>query len=246
MPLSGWLLSRAFDLEPGLALGLILVSCCPGGTASNVICYLARANVPLSVLMTMTSTFAAVVMTPLLTKWLAGSILKVDAWGLFYSMIQIVLLPLIAGILVNTLLDRMKHPEKVRRWVGALGPVLSVWIIVLIVGYIVGANREAISRVAVPLFVSVLLLHLIGFSLGYFLMKAAGREEAFRRTVSIEVGMQNSGLGAALAKEHFAKYALAPVPAAISAVYHCLIGSVLAAWWGRKSDSERSAFDHEG
>ncbi|MEP4076857.1 bile acid:sodium symporter family protein [Haloferula sp.] len=239
MPLSGWAISRAFDLEPGLAIGLILVSCCPGGTASNVICYLARANVPLSVLMTMTSTFAAVVMTPLLTKWLAGSILRVDAWGLFLSMIQIVLLPLVAGIVVNTLLDRLKNPEPVRRWVGAIGPVLSVWIIVLIVAFIVGANREAISQVAGPLFVSVLLLHLVGFSLGYFLMKAAGKEEAFRRTVSIEVGMQNSGLGAALAKEHFAKYAVAPVPAAISAVYHCLIGSVLAAIWGRSGKEKR-------
>lgn len=234
MPLCGWAISRAFGLEPGLAIGLILVSCCPGGTASNVICYLARANVPLSVLMTMTSTFAAVVMTPLLTKWLAGSLLKVDAWGLFVSMIQIVLLPLVAGIVVNTMLDRLRHPEKIRRWVGAIGPVFSVWIIVLIVAFIVGANREAISQVAGPLFVSVLLLHVLGFGFGYLLMKLAGKEEAFRRTVSIEVGMQNSGLGATLAKEHFAQYAVAPVPAAISAVYHCLIGSVLAAWWGRK------------
>ncbi|WP_424316355.1 bile acid:sodium symporter family protein [Haloferula sp.] len=238
MPACGWAIAKGFGLEPGLAIGLILVSCCPGGTASNVICYLARANVPLSVLMTMTSTFAAVVMTPLLTKFLAGSILKVDAWGLFLSMVQIVLLPLVVGIVVNTLLDRLKHPEPIRRWVGALGPVLSVWIIVLIVGFIVGANREAISEVAGALFVSVLLLHLLGFGLGYFLMKFAGKEEAFRRTVSIEVGMQNSGLGAALAKEHFSQYAVAPVPAAISAVYHCLIGSVLAAWWGRGKDEK--------
>jgi BASS family bile acid:Na+ symporter len=111
--------------------------------------------------------------------------------------------------------------------------VLSVLIIVLIVGFFVGVNREAISKAAGPLFVSVFLLHLLGFGFGYFLMKWAGRDEAFRRTVSIEVGMQNSGLGAALAKEHFSQYAVAPVPAAISAVYHCLIGSVLAAIWGR-------------
>ena len=237
MPLSGWAIAKVFGLEPGLAVGLILVSCCPGGTASNVICYLAKASVPMSVLMTMCSTFAAVVMTPLLTKLLAGSILKVDAWGLFVSMIQIVLLPLVVGVVLNTLLDRMRHPEKVRRWVGALGPVLSVWIIVLIVGFFVGVNRVAISEAAGPLFVSVLLLHLLGFGLGYFLMKLARKEEAFCRTVSIEVGMQNSGLGAALAKQHFAQYALAPVPAAISAVYHCLIGSVLAAWWGRAGES---------
>ncbi|MBK1826441.1 bile acid:sodium symporter family protein [Haloferula rosea] len=247
MPASGWLLATTFGLEPGLAIGLILVSCCPGGTASNVVCYLARANVPLSVLMTMTSTFTAVVMTPLLTKWLAGSILNVDAWGLFKSMIQIVLLPLVAGIAVNSLLDRMRNPEPIRRWVGALGPVLSVWIIVLIVGYIVGVNRLSISAVAGPLFVSVLLLHLSGFGLGYVLMKLAGKPEAFRRTVSIEVGMQNSGLGAALAKEHFPQYAVAPVPAAISAVYHCLIGSILAAIWGRDgSDARRSEADDVG
>lgn len=236
MPTAGWLLAKSFGLEPGLAIGLILVSCCPGGTASNVVCYLARANVPLSVLMTMTSTFAAVVMTPLLTKWLAGSILQVDAGALFLSMVQIVLLPLVAGISINSGLDRLGNPEPVRRWVGALGPVLSVWIIVLIVGYIVGANRTAISSVAVPLFGSVLLLHLLGFVFGYLLMKWAGKPEPFRRTVSIEVGMQNSGLGAALAKEHFSQYAVAPVPAAISAVYHCLIGSVLGAIWGREAD----------
>lgn len=236
MPCTGWMLAKTFGLEPGLAIGLVLVSCCPGGTASNVVCYLAKANVPLSVLMTMTSTFAAVVMTPLLTKWLAGSILNVDAWGLFKSMLQIVLLPLVAGIAVNSLLDRAPNPEPIRRWVGALGPVLSVWIVVLIVGYIVGVNRASISSVAGPLFVSVLLLHLSGFGLGYLLMKLAGKPEAFRRTVSIEVGMQNSGLGAALAKEHFAQYAVAPVPAAISAVYHCLIGSILAAIWGREPE----------
>ncbi|WP_193214377.1 bile acid:sodium symporter family protein [Luteolibacter marinus] len=234
MPASGWLIARVFHLEPGLALGLVLVACCPGGTASNVICYLARANVALSVLMTMCSTFAAVVMTPLLTKWLAGKYLPVDAAALFQSMLLVVLLPLVTGIAVNTAVGRLRHPEKVRRAVGAAGPVLSVLVIVLIVGCIVALKKAEIARAAGPLFLSVFLLHASGFGFGYLAMWLFRQDESLRRTVSIEVGMQNSGLGSALATKHFAEYALAPVPAAISAVYHCIIGSLLAAWWRRR------------
>ena len=119
-----------------------------------------------------------------------------------------------------------------------MGPVLSVALIVLIVGCIVALKRPEIAKAAGPLFGSVLLLHLAGFSIGYFIMKLLGKDRAFRRTVSIEVGMQNSGLGAALATKHFAEYALAPVPAAISAVYHCLIGSLLAGWWSRRVEDQ--------
>lgn len=234
MPLSGFLIARVFGLDAGLALGLILVSCCPGGTASNVICYLARANVALSVLMTLTSTLAAVFLTPLLTKWLAGKYLPIDAWALFRSMIVVVLLPLVAGVMVNSLVGRMRRPERVRAAVDAAGPVLSVAVIVLIVGCIFALKKAEIAVAALPLFVSVFVLHALGFGLGYGVMWLSGRDEAMRRTVSIEVGMQNSGLGSALATRHFAEYALAPVPSAISAVYHCIIGSVLAAWWGRK------------
>lgn len=234
MPLAGWGIATAFGLETGLAIGLILVACCPGGTASNVICYLAKANVPLSVLMTMTSTFAAIFATPLLTKWLAGAWLPVDAWDLFKSMVTVVLLPLLCGVVINTWLGRMKQPGRVRSWVHAIGPVLSVALIVLIVSCIVALKRDAIAAAALPLFVSVLLLHTVGFGLGYVFAALVKCPVDMRRTISIEVGMQNSGLGAALAGKHFAHLALAPVPAAISAVYHCLMGSVLAAIWGRK------------
>jgi hypothetical protein len=120
MPLVGWALAKAFQLETGLALGLILVGCCPGGTVSNVICHLARANVPLSVLLTMTSTMVAVVATPWLTRWLAGAWMPVDAWALFQSMLVVVLLPLILGIAVNTLLEKMRDPRKARAWIDAL------------------------------------------------------------------------------------------------------------------------------
>jgi bile acid:Na+ symporter, BASS family len=234
MPLIGWGLARAFGLEPGLALGLILVACCPGGTASNVICYLAKANVPLSVLLTLCSTLTAIVATPWLTSWLAGAWMPVDAAALFRSMLVVVLLPLVCGITVNTLVGRMKSRQVVRSWVDALGPLVSALVIVAIVACIVAAKREEIASAAVPLFVSVFLLHVSGFALGYLFARLAGCGETLRRTISIEVGMQNSGLGAALATRHFPSLAMAPVPAAISAVFHSLIGSLLAAWWRRR------------
>ena len=231
MPSVAWFIARSFGLEPGLAIGLILVGCSPGGTASNVICFMARANVPLSVLLTMCSTLAAIVATPLLTSWLAGAWLPVDAWALFKSMLTVVLLPLTLGVFTNSLLNRLKKPERVRQWIDVIGPLLSVLVIVLVVSCVVALNIEQIMQAALPLFVSVFLLHFFGFLLGYFFSKAAGCKEALCRTISIEVGMQNSGLAAALASKHFAHLAIAPVPAAISAVYHCLIGSLLAAWW---------------
>jgi BASS family bile acid:Na+ symporter len=231
MPLAGWGIAHVFQLEAGLAIGLILVACCPGGTASNVICYMARANVPLSVLLTMCSTVVAIFATPLLTRWLAGAWLPVDAWALFRSMLLVVLSPLVCGVMVNSVLGKMRNPARVRSWIDAMGPLLSVIVIVLIVACIVGLKKDEISRSAGKLFISVFLLHLFGFLLGYVFARLAGCKEALRRTISIEVGMQNSGLGAALATKHFPHLALAPVPAAISAVYHCLIGSLLAAWW---------------
>ena len=231
MPASGWLIARMFQLETGLAIGLILVACCPGGTASNVICYLAKANVPLSVLLTMCSTLVAIFATPLLTHWLAGAWLPVDAAALFQSMLIVVMLPLLCGVAANTLLGKMRDPERIRSWVDTIGPLLSAAVIVLIVGCIVASKKAEIARAALPLFVSVFLLHALGFGVGYLFALASGCKESLRRTISIEVGMQNSGLGAALATRHFSQFALAPVPAAISAVYHCLIGSLLAAWW---------------
>jgi len=240
MPLLGWSLAKAFQLDTGLALGLILVACCPGGTVSNVICHLARANVPLSVLMTMSSTMAAVFATPWLTRWLAGAWMPVDAWALFKSMLIVVLIPLLLGIVVNTLLGKMRDARKMRAGIDALGPLVSAVVVVAIVGCIVAGERDKIAAAAGPLFLSVFLLHGGGFLLGYLLAKLTGCPESLRRTISIEVGMQNSGLGAALATRHFPQIALAPVPAAISAVFHSIIGSCLAAWWRRKAKANES------
>ena len=226
MPLLGWSLATLFKLERDLAVGLILVSCCPGGTASNVIAFLGRANLPLSVLMTMCSTFMAIFMTPLLTDTLASQYMEVSATKMLLTTVQIVLIPIGVGILLNHY-----FPNKVRA-VKDAAPLVSVIVIVLIVSCIIGLNKENIQSAGISLFIAVLLLHLGGFVLGYLLVKLLGYPEDYRRTVSIEVGMQNSGLGSELAKKHISVTAAAPC--AISAVYHCIIGSFLAAYWRRK------------
>lgn len=227
MPLLGWSLANAFQLERDLAVGLILVSCCPGGTASNVIAFLARANLALSVLMTMCSTFAAILLTPLLTELFASAKMDIPAGKMLLTTVQVVLIPLVAGILLN-----QYFPKAVKGAKDA-APVVSVIIIVLIVSCIIGLNKEKIANAGAALFLAVLCLHAGGFALGYFLMRWLGYPEDYRRTVSIEVGMQNSGLGSRLAEKHISVAAAAPC--AISAVYHCIIGSMLAAFWRRRS-----------
>ncbi len=236
MPALGYLIAQGCQLESGLAVGLILVSCCPGGTASNVVTYLANANLALSVLMTMTSTLVSIIATPLLTGWLAGKYVEVDRANLFFNMLVVVLLPLIAGVLFNRCLPKMV------KFITPWSPILSILIIVMIVGGIIGASKEAIMQHFGMLMLAVLLLHVGGFFLGYAAAHLLGLEMADRRTLSIEVGMQNSGLGSGLAKtpkfiaqfDNPAMAALAPVPCAISALYHCLIGSFLAALWRRR------------
>lgn len=235
MPFLGWSLAVILRLEESLALGLILVACCPGGTVSNVICHLARANVPLSVLMTMTSTLTAVLATPLLTHWLAGAWIPIDALALLKSMLIVVLLPLIFGITINSALSRVSDSSKLRSCIDSLGPLTSACIVVGIVSSIIAFEKERIADAALPLFLSVSLLHGCGFLLGYSCARLLGCPENLRRTISIEVGMQNSGLGATLAAQHFPQYALAPVPSAISAVIHSIIGSFLAVYWRNKT-----------
>jgi BASS family bile acid:Na+ symporter len=223
MPLLGWSLANVFGLERDLAVGLILVSCCPGGTASNVIAYLARANLPLSVLMTMCSTFLAIFLTPGLTHVFASSQMEIPAGKMLLSTVQVVLLPLVIGLTLNQFLP------KIVRKANLLAPLVSVIAIVLIVSCIIGLNKEMISSAGAVLFLSVLLLHVGGFGFGYLAAKLLKYPEDFRRTLAIEVGMQNSGLGSTLAKNHISIAAAAPC--AISAIYHCILGSLLAAYW---------------
>ncbi|PLK24177.1 transporter [Porphyrobacter sp. TH134] len=236
MPLSGFAIAHVLDLEPGLAVGLILVACCPGGTASNIVTYIARGHVALSVAMTMASTLAAVVLTPLLTGWLAGAYVEIDRLNLLVQMVSVVLVPVVLGTLLNRLFPRAAER------VNAVLPLVAIVLVVLIVGGIVGGSKAQIMEHAGVLLLATFLLHAAGFALGYVLARVLGLGEIAARTISIEVGMQNSGLGSGLAKTpafaaQFAdvtQAALAPVPAAISAVWHVVIGSVLAGIWRRR------------
>ncbi len=228
MPFLGWALGRLFALETPYAVGLILVACCPGGTASNVVTYLARANVCLSVVMTMCSTFAAVLLTPLLTSWLAGALVEVDGWGLFWSTFQVVILPVVAGVCLNRV-----APRAVRR-AQLILPLVSVVVIALICASIIGGSADALRGAAWRVIGAVFCLHSGGFALGYGVARLLRFDIAVARTVSIEVGMQNSGLGVVLARRHFAD-PLTAVPCAIASVFHSVIGSLLAGWWRWRS-----------
>jgi len=219
---------------------LVLVACCPGGTASNVVAYLARANVALSVSMTMCSTLIAILLTPVLTDWLGGVFIAIDRWSLLQNMIAIVLVPVVAGVALNTLL-----PDITRR-IATVSPLVSVIAVVLIVGAIMGNSKPQIIEHAGVLLLAILMLHLTGFALGYVVPRMLRFDEDDCRTISIEVGMQNSGLGASLAStpsfagqfSSVSQAALAPVPSAISSVYHVVIGSLLAGIWGRGKKGE--------
>lgn len=228
MPFLGWLLGKVFELPPFFMVGLILVSSCPGGTASNVIVFLSRSNLALSVTMTALSTMVAIVMTPLLTSGLSGNEIEVDALGLFYSTLKVVLVPVVLGVFLNTRLPI--YTQKIQFY----SPTVAVVLITLIVASIIGQGKEIILGSGVSLIFSIMILHLAGFVLGYFLSKFLLKDESVSRTISVEVGMQNSGLGVVLAKENFVNPAVA-IPAAISSLVHSLYGSIFVALFGNRS-----------
>jgi BASS family bile acid:Na+ symporter len=227
MPFLGWSMAALFRLPPPLAAGVILVACCPGGTASNVVTYLAKADVPLSVTMTTLTTLMAVVMTPALTTWLVGSRVEVSFWGLLRDTIQVVVLPVVLGVSLN------RFFSKVTQRILPIAPLMAVVFITLIVSSIVGMGREHILKSGLALIAAVAGLHAGGFFLGYVVALIVTKDQIAARTISIEVGMQNSGLGVVLARSNFAS-PLVAIPCAISSVFHSLIGSLLAAVWRRQ------------
>ena len=228
MPALGWSLGYLFALPPPFAVGLVLVSCCPGGTASNVIAYLARADVALSVTLTTLSTMLAVLMTPVLTALLAGSRIDVPAGGLLLSTVQVVILPVAAGALL-----KWRFPRAIDR-VLPIAPLVAIVAITLIVASVIGAGRERIIDAGPRLVLAVITLHTLGFLFGYLAGRLALGGEVAARTVSIEVGMQNTGLGVVLAQQNFAN-PLVAIPSAIASVFHSLVGSLVAAWWRRRT-----------
>ncbi len=230
MPLVAYVLVRAFRLPPELAVGVILLGTCPGGTASNVISYLAHGDVALSVSMTMTTTLLAPVVTPALTYLLAGATIEVSFVSMMGSIAEMVLLPVLLGLLVH------ERCGGAARRILPLMPVLSVLCIVLLVGCVVALSAAKLLAVGPLMAVLVVLHNGCGLALGYGLAKLFGMESRGARTVSIEVGMQNSGLAASLALLYFQP--AAAIPGAIFSVWHNVSGSLLANYWVRRDEKK--------
>ncbi len=226
MPLCAWLLARLFGLSDALAVGLVLVGAAPGGTASNVVTFLARGDVSLSVAMTTASTLLAPVMTPLWTWLLASAWLPVDPLALLWSVTRIVLIPVILGVAIRTVWSPGRF------FLEGLLPLVSMLVIAWIVGVITALNLPQLHHPAMPALAAIVLLNAAGLTLGYLGARHAGQSRIRCRTVSIEVGMQNSGLAVALAMAHFSP--LSALPGALFSLWHNLTGPVLASIWRRK------------
>ena len=222
MPLLAWALSRALGLPPELALGVVLVGACPGGTASNVIAYLAKGDVALSVTMTACSTLLAPLATPAIVLLLAGKSIEVNAVAMFLSIVKIVIAPIVVGVAVNELLPRFA--ASIRRAMPAFSTVVVAVIVAAVVAASAGRIREAAGIVAL----AVVLHNGLGMALGWGAGRLFGMDAARRRTLAIEVGMQNSGLAASLATVHFVSMPLAAVPGALFSVWHNLSGALFA------------------
>ncbi|MEG1971231.1 MAG: bile acid:sodium symporter family protein [Burkholderiaceae bacterium] len=220
MPGLAWLLCTALELPPEIAVGVILVGCCPGGTASNVMAFLARGDVALSVAITSVSTLLAPIVTPALVYLLASQWLEISAIAMFWSIVQVVVLPIALGVAAQSLLR-----EKIKVCVDVL-PLVSVAAIVAIVAAVVAVSQAKIASTGLLIFAVVVLHNGLGMLIGYWLAKLSGLSLAKRKTFAIEVGMQNSGLGVALATAHFSP--LAAVPSAIFSVWHNISGPLVA------------------
>ena len=231
MPLAAWFLVWLFALPPELAIGVVLVGTCPGGTASNVISYLARGDVALSVSMTMATTLLAPVVTPTLTWLLAGSWIEVSFTAMMISIAQMVLLPLLLGLTAHHFFERTV--EKIL----PVMPVVSVVTIVLLVGGVVALGAESLLDVGLLMAAIVVLHNAFGLVLGYGMARLFRLDSKKARTVSIEVGMQNSGMAASLAVLYFSP--AAAIPGAIFSVWHNISGSIVANYFARRDERKR-------
>lgn len=238
MPLMAWTLCKALSLPTELAIGVILVGCCPGGTASNVICYLAKGDIALSVAMTGVSTLLAPLLTPALVLLLAGQSVDVDVWGMFVSIIQVVILPIALGFAANHYL------RKATERIVPLLPMFSTVSIAFIIGIIVAHNAASILACSMTVAVVVILHNLLGLALGYAAGTLLGIEKTKRTAISIEVGMQNSGLATSLAATHFALFPMAAVPGAMFSVWHNFSGSIAAQIFRKANKSSEAARLH--
>lgn len=239
MPFAGYCLTKVFSFPPEIAAGVVLIGACPGGVASNVITYLARGDVALSVTMTACSTLMAPIMTPLMMRWLGGSYIEVSFYDMMWSILMTVIIPTVGGLIVNTILEKMKLRGP---WVDSWLSALAIVSICIVIGIIVAGAKASLMQVG-PLVILCAMLHnSIGYLLGYFGAKVCGMNEAEARTISIEVGMQNGGMGASLATNVLKSEQAALAPAIFGA-WMSIAGSVLASFWRRSAAASASTPD---
>lgn len=224
MPLLAWGLVSVFDLPRGIAAGLILVGCCPGGVSSNIMSFLCKGDVAFSVGMTTVSTLLAPVVTPLLMLWLAGENIEVDGLGMFRSILYVTILPVAAGALGNAFFGRKEAYRQLCRKM----PAVSVLGLAAIVGGVVSAHGASFFGNGILIFLTVCAHNSLGYALGYIVGRIARMGRPKRRTLSIEVGMQNAGLATVLAGKHFPLMPEAAVASAICCVWHSITGTLMA------------------
>lgn len=229
MPGLAFLLCQLFQLPSEIAIGVILVGCCPGGTASNVITYMARGNIALSVACTSVSTLLAPLLTPAIFYLLASQWIQIDAMSMFVSILQVILFPIVIGLLLRRFFAR-----QVNRYIEVM-PLISVVAIVAIVAAIIGASKAAILQSGALILAVVMLHNGLGFLIGYWASRWLTLSNYDSKAIAIEVGMQNSGLGVALAAVHFAASPITAVPSAIFSLWHNISGAILATYWARQS-----------
>ncbi len=229
MPGLAFILCKLFNLPPEIAVGVILVGCCPGGTASNVITYMAKGNVALSVACTSVSTLLAPVLTPAIFYLLASQWLKIDAASMFISILQVVLLPIVIGLILRTWLKR-----QVESYIQVM-PLVSVIAIVAIVAAIIGGSKAAILQSGLLILAVVILHNGFGYLLGFAAARFLKLPYADSKAIAVEVGMQNSGLGVALAAVLFCRLPrLLPYQVLFSVLWHNISGPALATYWASK------------
>ena len=222
-----WLIATLLDLPPMLAAGLILVGTCPGGTSSNVMTYLARGDVALSISMTLMTTLLSPLVTPMLTLLLAGEWIDIPFRAMMLSIVQVVILPIAAGIAINTFCGGF-----VRR-IEKLLPLVSIIAILIIVGGVVSITADKIRATGLLILLAVICHNILGYFVGFFVAHLLEMNMAKSKAISIEVGMQNSGLATSLAMMHFSP--VSAIPGAIFSVWHNISGSLVANWLARRN-----------
>lgn len=231
MPFVGFFIAKSFNFPPEIAAGLILIGCCPSGLASNVMCVIANANVALSVTLTTCATLLAPIMTPLLMKYLAGSFVEIDALKMFWDINKTIILPIVGGFVLNYYFP--KFSKKIQ---GVL-PYFSMVGIALILMIIIASGQKSLQAVGFALIVAVFIHNTIGYLLGFYGAKIFGFEEVDCRTIALEVGMQNGGLGTSLANELGKAATMGLAPAIFGSMMN-VTASILAAFWKNKKPKE--------